>query len=318
AEEAMEETLQMLGIYEEMARDVAAIPVIPGEKSERERFAGAERTYTIEAMMGNQWALQSGTSHFLGQNFSKQFDIKFLDEHNNQQFAHTTSWGVSTRMVGAVIMTHGDDKGLRLPPKLAPIQAVIVPIWRKEKEKAEVFEQAEQAFAQLKEAGIRVHLDQRDHLTPGFKYNDWEMRGVPLRIEIGPRDVAKRCVVVARRHLPGKEGKVFDVSMDNLSTQIEAFLDEVQKGLYQQALDFREHNTHSNIENYATFKRVAEEQGGFLKVHWAGSTMDEEKIQEELRITHRCFPAGAQDGPEGRCFYTGKPTQQVAIFARAY
>ncbi|MCB9644545.1 MAG: proline--tRNA ligase [Myxococcales bacterium] len=317
-EEAMEETLKMLDVYVELARDYAAIPVIPGEKSENERFAGALSTFTIEAMMGNAWALQSGTSHYLGQNFSRAFGIQFLDENNVQQLAHTTSWGVSTRFVGAIIMAHGDDKGLRIPPKMAPIQVAIVPIWRKDAERDVVMKQADDVFAQLKQAGIRVKLDTRDHLTPGFKFNDWEMRGVPLRIEIGPKDVEKQCVVVARRHLPGKEGKVFGVSMEGIVGHIEGFLDEVQQGLYQQALDFRNANTHSDIPDLETFKRVAEEKGGFLKVYWAGSNEDEDKIKEDLKFTHRCYPLGEQDGPVGRCFYTGKETRQIAIFARAY
>lgn len=317
-EEAMEETLQMLGVYEEMAVQDAAIPVIPGEKSENERFAGALKTFTIEAMMGNGWALQSGTSHYLGQNFSKAFDIQYLDEDNQRQYAHTTSWGVSTRFVGAVIMAHGDDQGLRLPPKMAPIQVVIVPIWRKNKEREQVMPLAQETFAQLKAAGFRVKLDDRDNLTPGFKYNDWEMRGVPLRVEIGPRDVKKNCVVVARRHLPGKEGKQFDVPVEGLPAQLHTFLQEVHDGLYQQALDFRNENTHEGIEDLDTLRQVHEDKGGFLKVHWAGTNEDEQRIKEELKLTVRCYPLDAQDGPAGRCFYTGKETTRVAIFARAY
>ena len=317
-EEAMEETLQMLHAYEDMAVNDAAIPVIPGEKSENERFAGALKTFTIEAMMGNAWALQSGTSHYLGQNFSKAFDIQYLDENNKQQYVYTTSWGVSTRFVGAIIMAHGDDQGLRLPPKVAPIQAVVVPIWRKEKERKEVEPVAQKVYEQLRAAGIRVKLDDRDHLTPGFKYNDWEMRGVPLRIEVGPRDVKKNCVVIAQRHLPGKAGKVFDISIDGLVGHVNEFFDKVHKGLYDQALAFREENTHEGIEDYDTFKQMAEDKGGFLKVHWAGSNEDEEQVKQDLKFTVRCFPQDAQDGPKGKCFYTGKETNRVAIFARAY
>ena len=264
------------------------------------------------------WALQSGTSHYLGENFSKAFEIQFLNDNNEQQFVHTTSWGVSTRFVGAVIMAHGDDKGLRLPPKLAPIQVVVVPIWRKEKEKEEVMAFANEVLPVLKEAGYRVHFDDRDNVTAGFKYNDWEMRGVPLRVEIGPRDVKQRSVVVARRHLPGKEGKVFGVEFSGLADKIQGFLDEVHQGLYDQALTFREENTHEGIESYEAFKQVAQEKGGFLKVHWAGSNEDEEKIKDDLKFTHRCYPLDDQDGPEGVCFYTGKKTNRVAIFARAY
>lgn len=317
-DEAMEETLQMLDVYEDMAKNDAAIPVIPGEKSENERFAGALNTYTIEAMMGNTWALQSGTSHYLGQKFSKAFDIKFLDEENKQKFVYTTSWGISTRFVGAIIMAHGDDRGLRLPPKMAPIQAVIVPIWRKNKEKEEVMKFAQEAFAKLKKAGVRVKMDDRDHLTPGYKFNHWELRGVPLRIEVGPRDVKQQSVVVARRHIPGKEGKIFGVPMDGIVEKVEGFLQEVQDGLYQQALDFREANTHEGIDSYEGFQEAAKDKGGFFKVYWAGSNEDEDKIKDDLKYTIRCYPRDAQNGSVGRCFYTGKETSRVAIFARAY
>ncbi len=317
AEEAMEETLQMLDIYTDMAVNDAAIPVIPGEKSENERFAGALRTFTIEAMMGNGWALQAGTSHYLGENFARAFDIKFSDENNELRYVHTTSWGVSTRFVGAVIMVHGDDKGLRLPPKLAPIQVVIVPIWRKEKERDKVEGLSKKVFSMLKEAGIRVKIDDRDQYKPGYKFNDWEMRGVPLRIEIGPRDVESDSVVVARRHLPGKEGKVFGVAVDGLVDKIRDFLGEVHDGLYQQALKFREENTHT-AESYEEFKQIAQEKGGFIKVYWDGSNEDELKIKEELKFTLRCFPKDSQGEEKGRCFYTGRETSRVAIFARAY
>ncbi|TNE44509.1 MAG: proline--tRNA ligase [Deltaproteobacteria bacterium] len=318
AEEAIEETMQMLGVYEEMARDDAAIPVIPGEKSAIERFAGAVSTYTIEAMMGNGWALQSGTSHYLGENFSRAFDIKFLGDNNEQQYAHTTSWGVSTRFVGAVIMAHGDDQGLRLPPKMAPIQVAIVPIWRKAKEEAEVMGLANEVFQTLKQAGIRVKLDDREQLSPGYKFNDWEMRGVPLRIEIGPRDVKQNSVVVARRHLPGKEGKIFGVAVESLGDRIPELLQEVHDGLYEQALNFRNENTHDGIEDFDTFIHTAQDKGGFLKVYWAGNDEDEVKIKEDHKLTVRCYPRDDQGGPKGRCFYTGKETDRIAIFARAY
>lgn len=317
-QEAMEETLQMLGVYEEMAREDAAIPVIPGEKSEIERFAGAISTYTIEAMMGNGWALQSGTSHYLGENFSRAFDIQYTDENNKQQYVHTTSWGVSTRFVGAVIMAHGDDQGLRLPPKMAPVQVAIVPLWRKNKEEAEVMGLANEVFQTLKNAGIRVKMDDRTHLSPGFKFNDWEMRGVPLRIEIGPRDVKQNAVVVARRHIPGKEGKIFGVDVASLGTRIPELLQEVHDGLYEQALNFREENTHTGFEDLDSFTQAAHDKGGFLKVHWAGTNEDEVKIKEDLKFTIRCYPNADQGGPNGRCFYTGKETNRVAIFARAY
>ena len=229
-EEAQEHTRRMLDVYADFAINDAAIPVIKGIKSDREKFAGAVASYAIEAMMANGWALQAGTSHYLGDNFARAFDIKFLDENNEVRYCHTTSWGVSTRMVGAVIMTHGDDQGLRLPPRLAPIQAVIVPIWRSDDQQSSVLEYASRVEAALKDAGIRTHLDLRADQTPGFKFNDWEMRGVPARIEIGPRDVAQDAVVLARRDRPGKEGKTFGVPVGDIAPRVQGLLDEIQAG----------------------------------------------------------------------------------------
>jgi len=316
-EEAVEETLRMLGVYADFAINDAAIPVIEGKKSEREKFAGAEDSYTIEAMMGNGWALQSGTSHFLGQNFAKAFDIKYLDRNNELQHCWTTSWGLSTRMVGGIIMTHGDDHGLILPPVLAPLQAVIVPIWRKPEESTLIMEAAEQARAQLAASGVRVKLDDRDEVSPGFKFNDWEMRGVPVRVEIGPRDVAKNAVVLARRDRPGKEGKTFGVPAAGLADAVSALLDEVQAGLLQRATEFRNANTHTGIHDYEEFKEVLAEKGGFLRVHWAGSGEDEDRVKEDTKATIRLYPLETEEGA-GRCFYTGKETERIAIFARAY
>ncbi|HUW14550.1 MAG TPA: proline--tRNA ligase [Anaerolineae bacterium] len=316
-EEAVEETLRMLGVYADFAINDAAIPVIQGKKSQREKFAGAVDSYTIEAMMGNGWALQSGTSHFLGQNFAKVFDIKYLDRNNELQHCWTTSWGLSTRMVGGIIMAHGDDQGLILPPVLAPWQVVIVPIWRKEEERTLVLEAAEQARAQLAGGGVRVKMDDRDDVSPGFKFNDWEMRGVPVRIEIGPRDVAKNAVVLARRDRPGKEGKTFGVPADGLVEAVKALLDQVQAGMLQRATDFREANTHTGIRDYEEFKELLAEKGGFLRVHWAGSGEDEDRIKEETKATLRLYPLETEEGA-GRCFYTGKETERIAIFARAY
>ena len=316
AEEAEEETLRMLGVYADFAINDAAIPVIQGKKSEKEKFAGAVDSYTIEAMMGNGWALQSGTSHYLGDNFSRAFDITFADQDNQVQYCHTTSWGVSTRMVGGIIMVHGDDQGLRLPPKMAPVQVVIVPIWRKEKERVAVLQLCDQVQARLADAGVRVKLDLRDDLSPGFKFNDWEMRGVPVRVEIGPRDVKQNAVVLARRDRPGKEGKTFGVPVDDLHVRVVALLDEVQASLLQSATDFREANTH-RVGSLDGFKNVLEEAGGFLRVHWAGTREDEERVQQETRASLRCLPLDAPEG-EGVCFLTGRKTDQVAIFARAY
>ncbi|HQE92934.1 MAG TPA: proline--tRNA ligase [Anaerolineae bacterium] len=312
ADEAMEETMRMLGVYADLATNEAAIPVIPGRKSESEKFAGAVASYTIEAMMKDGKALQSGTSHFLGQNFARAFDIKFLDENNVQQLAWTTSWGMSTRMVGAIVMTHGDDQGLVLPPRLAPLQVVIVPIWRKDEERAAVLEAAQQLHARLKET-LRVELDVREGFTAGWKFNDWEMRGVPLRIEIGPRDVLNRQVMLARRDIPGREGKM-PAAWDGLETTVAAMLTTIQQAIYQKALDFRESHTW-DVRTYDELKEVVE--SGFARAWWAGDAGDEARIKEETKATVRCIPT-AQPGGSGMCVYTGKPATEVAIFGRAY
>jgi prolyl-tRNA synthetase len=315
-EEAEEETQRMLGVYADFAMNEAAIPVIQGRKSEREKFAGAVDSYTIEAMMGNGWALQSGTSHFLGQNFAKAFEIKFLNQSNELDYAWTTSWGLSTRMVGAIIMTHGDDQGLILPPRLAPIQVVLVPIWRKEDERSAVLGLAAQVAVTLKDAGVRVKLDERDELSAGFKFNDWEMRGVPLRIEIGPRDVEQNAVVFARRDLPGKEGKTFGVPVPGVAVAVQEMLAAIQAAMLRRATEFRNANTYS-VRSYEEFKEALESKGGFLRVHWAGTSQDEDAIKEETKATVRCYPFDPPEGT-GTCFYTGKKTDRVAIFARAY
>lgn len=314
--EAEEETRRMLGVYADFAINEAAIPVVQGRKSEREKFAGAVASYTIEAMMGNGWALQSGTSHFLGQNFARAFDIKFLNQANELEYVWTTSWGVSTRMVGAIIMAHGDDQGLMLPPRLAPIQVVIVPIWRKDAERSAVLALSEQVAATLKGAGIRVKLDARDEFNAGYKYNDWEMRGVPLRIEIGPRDVEQNAVVFARRDLPGKAGKTFGVPVAGIVDATQAMLTTIQANMLQRATEFREANTRT-VASYDEFKQVLEGPGGFIRVHWAGAGEDEDRIKAETKATIRCFLLDPPEG-EGICFYTGRKTDQVAIFARAY
>jgi len=315
-QEAVEETIRMLGVYTDFAVNDAAIPVIQGRKSEREKFAGAIDSYTIEAMTGNGWALQSGTSHFMGQNFAKAFDIKFLNQSNELDYAWTTSWGVSTRMVGSIIMAHGDDQGLILPPRLAPFQAVIVPIWRKEVERPSVVEYAGRVADTLKAAGVRVKLDNRDELSAGFKFNDWEMRGVPLRFEIGPRDVEQNAVVLARRDLPGKEGKTFGVPLDGVAEATKDMLTTIQAAILQRATVFRDANTHT-ARNYDEFKQILEGGAGFIRVHWAGASEDEDRIKEETKATIRCFPFDKPEG-EGVCFYTGKRTDRVAVFARAY
>ena len=312
-EEAEEETLSILGQYADFAANDAAIPVVVGRKSEAEKFPGALSSYSIEAMMGDRRALQAGTSHNLGQNFAKAFEVTYLDQNNEMQYCWGTSWGVSTRMVGAIIMVHGDDQGLRLPPVVAPIQVVIVPIFRDEDQKATVFEAAEKVAAQL--SNFRVKVDWREGVTPGFKFNDWEMRGVPLRIELGPRDVESHQVVLARRDIPGKQGKL-QVSQDGLASAVEKTLLDIHNNLFQRAKDFRDENTH-HVETFEDFKETIEEKGGFIRVHWAGTSEDEDAIKEETRATIRCFPLDPHEG-RGRCFFTGEETDRVAVFARAY
>ncbi len=306
-------TLQMLDVYADMAINEAAIPVIRGLKSNRERFAGALRTYTIEAMMGDKKSLQSGTSHNLGQNFAKAFDIQYLDKTNEKAFCWTTSFGLSTRMVGAIIMAHGDEKGLRLPPRLAPIQVVIVPIYKTPEEHTLVLETADRLKRALVDVDIRVKIDDRDE-TPGFKFNDWEMRGVPVRMEIGPRDVANNAVVAGRRDIPGKEGKKV-LSQDNIAVQIRELLTDIQAGLLAQATAFRDANIH-DVTSYDQLKQVVE-AGGFARGWWSGDDAAEVSVKNETQATHRCYPLD-QPGGSGVCFYTGEAATQVALFAKAY
>ncbi len=315
AEEAEAETRQMLDVYYDFAVNEAAVPVIRGVKTEREKFAGAERSYTIEAMMGDKKALQSGTSHNLGQNFAKAFDIQYLDENNELQYAWTTSWGLSTRFVGAIIMTHGDDQGLILPPRLAPIQVVLVPIWKKAAEKEAVLPVARELAARLKETGLRVEVDDTDNRTPGWKFNYWEMKGVPLRVEIGPRDVAKKAVVLARRDVPGREGKIFGVPMEEAPARITQMLDEIQAALLQRATEFRDANIH-DVASYEELKEVVG-AGGWARGWWAGTSEEEARIKEETGVTIRCIPFEQPEG-SGRCLYTGRPAEKVALFAKAY
>lgn len=312
-EEAEFETRQMLDVYTDFAVNDAAVPVIPGEKSPLERFAGADRTLTIEAMMGDGRALQSGTSHNLGQNFAKAFDIKYLDANNSLQYCWTTSWGLSTRFIGAIIMVHGDDQGLILPPRLAPHQVVMVPIYKNDTEKSAVLPVAERIKQELVEAGIRVKVDPREHLSPGFKFNDWEMRGVPVRIEIGPKDVTNNAAALARRDKPGREGKQF-VSQEGLAQTVRELLDTVQEALLDRARRFRDERTYT-VDNYDDFKEAI--KTGFARVWWAGSDAGEQQVQAETKATLRCLPLDQPGGLEV-CFYTGKPADRIAIFGRAY
>ncbi len=313
AEEAEFETRQMLDIYTDVAVREAAIPVIPGKKSDSEKFAGADHTYSIEAMMGDRKALQSATSHNLGQNFAKAFEIRYLDKTGVLQHCWTTSWGLSTRFIGAIIMVHGDDQGLILPPRLAPYQLVIVPIYKNDDEKTSVLECAHRLRKELVAAGIRVKTDEREGSSPGFKFNDWEMRGVPLRLELGPKDVAKNSVVLARRDRPGKEGKTF-ASQQGIAATVVATLEDIQKSLYERALAFRKANTKEPAD-YGEFKAAVE--SGFAFTWWCGNSECEAKIKEETKATMRCIPL-EQPGGQGNCIYCGKSAAEKAIFARAY
>jgi prolyl-tRNA synthetase len=311
AQEAQEETLRMLQVYTDFAYEDAAIPVVPGRKSATEKFAGASASYTIEAMMGDTRALQAGTSHFLGQNFAQAFDIQYLDQNNELQYCWTTSWGVSTRMIGAIIMTHGDDQGLMLPPRLAPIQVVIVPIFRNDAEQAKVMPVVQQLEAALQ--GFRVKVDARTEVTPGFKFNDWEMRGVPVRIEVGPKDVDKGVVTVARRDVPGREGKV-TLSPDQIAAPIGELLNEIHTAMLNRARAFRDAHIQ-DPRDYAEFQEVV--QNGWAYSYWCGDAACEAAIKEDTKATTRCIPAG-QSGGAGRCIRCGQPAAEKAYFARAY
>jgi prolyl-tRNA synthetase len=313
AGDAEAETRQMVEVYTDFALKEAAVPVIPGRKSESEKFAGAEITYSLEAMMGDGKALQFCTSHNLGQNFAKAFEIRYLDKNGVHQHCWTTSWGLSTRVVGAMIMVHGDDQGLIFPPRLAPFQLVIVPIYKTDDEKSSVMECAQKLRKDLVAAGIRVKMDEREGVSPGFKFNDWEMRGIPLRLEIGPKDVAKGSVVLARRDRPGKEGKAF-VEQQGLAASVAQLLEEIQKSLYDRALAFRLANTFEPA-TYDEFKNAVEK--GFAFSWWCGSSECEANIKEETKATMRCIPL-EQPGGSGKCIHCGLPAKEKAIFARAY
>jgi len=309
--EGLAETRQMLDIYADVAENEAAMPVVPGRKSESEKFAGAVQSYSIEAMMGDTRALQAATSHNLGQNFARAFDIRYLDRQNQQQFCWTTSWGFSTRFIGAIIMVHGDDQGLILPPRLAPHQVLIVPIHKDEAERALVLEAVERVRRQLK--AFRVRVDDREGLTPGFKFHDGEMRGVPLRLEIGPKDVAKGTVALARRDRPGKEGRSF-VPQEGLERAVADLLDEIQRAMHQRALAFRRENTQ-RPSDYLAFQRAIE--GGWAEAWWCGEPECEAVIQQDTKATTRNIPLD-QPGGAGSCIRCGKPAKEIAIFARSY
>lgn len=311
AAEAEAETKQMLETYTRFAVDEAAVPVIQGRKSATEKFAGAVHSYSIEAMMGDTKALQAGTSHFLGQNFAKAFNIQYLDVNNNLQYCWTTSWGLSTRFIGAIIMTHGDDQGLVLPPRLAPYQVVIVPIFRNDEEQSKVMPVVEQLKQQLSD--FRIKVDDRTEVTPGFKFNDWEMRGVPLRIEVGPKDVEKGSVMVSRRDIPGRDGKTI-IPQSEISGRVKDLLDEIQKSLLVKATQFRDSHIFEP-KDYEDLKQIVDH--GWAFSWWCGDPACEAKVKEDTKATTRCIPF-EQPGGHGKCVVCGKDATEKVYFSRAY
>ncbi|UXE64995.1 MAG: proline--tRNA ligase [Chryseotalea sp. WA131a] len=311
-EEAIAETEQMLDVYAEFAETFMAMPVIKGRKSEGERFPGAVDTYCIEAMMQDGKALQAGTSHFLGQNFANAFDVNFTNKEGKLEKVWGTSWGVSTRLMGALIMAHSDDDGLVLPPKLAPIHVVIVPIFKNEEELSKISEEANTIAAALRKQGYSVKFDNRENLKPGFKFAEYELKGVPVRIAIGPRDLENKTVEVARRDT--KEKNI--MKMAEIIEAIPTLLDDIQSNIYKKAFAFREQAT-TRVDSYEDFKKVLDDKGGFVMAHWDGTAETESKIKDETKATIRCIPLDAKD-ENGVCVYSGKPSNRRVVFARAY
>ena len=311
--EAEEEVAKILDVYATFAEEFAAVPVLKGRKTEKEKFAGAVYTTCVEALMKDKRALQWGTSHHLGQNFAKAFDVTFQSAAGTREHVWATSWGVSTRMIGGLIMVHGDDKGLKLPPKLAPHQLVIVPIYYSDEERQMVMEKVDEIITELKQ-DVRIKVDDRDNYKPGWKFNEWEMKGVPLRMEIGPRDVAANNVVIARRDKGPKEKMT--VSIDGIKATIQGLLEEIQQAMFDAALAFREENSHK-IDSYDEFKEAIEEKGGFLYAHWCGDSECEQKVQDETKATIRCIPFD-QEGEPGACMCCGKTSERRVPFAKAY
>ena len=311
-QEAVEETEKMINVYAEFAENFMALPVIKGYKSENERFAGALDTYAIEALMQDGKALQAGTSHFLGQNFAKAFDVQFTDKTGKLDYVWATSWGLSTRMIGALIMAHSDNNGLVLPPKLAPLQVVIIPIFRNTGQLDTISVTARKIKAELESAGISVKYDDRDNNTPGYKFADYELKGVPVRIAIGPRDIENGTVEVARRDTLEKK----TLPLTELNSHIGFLLGDIQKNIYDKALKFRSENTFY-VDKWSEFTEILDNQGGFLMAHWDGTAETEEKIKEETKATIRCIPFDSPD-EEGFCIYSGKPSKKRVLFARSY
>ncbi|MEJ1238947.1 proline--tRNA ligase [Chryseolinea sp. T2] len=312
SEEAVKETEQMLDVYAEFAESFMALPVIKGVKTEGERFPGAVNTYCIEAMMQDGKALQAGTSHFLGQNFAKAFDVKFASKESKLDYVWGTSWGVSTRLMGALIMAHSDDDGLVLPPKLAPIHVVIVPIFRNQDELDKITAEVDKISKVLRKQGLSVKFDNRDTQKPGFKFAEWELKGVPVRLAVGPRDLENGTVEVARRDTKQKQV----VKLSEVVTYVPALLEEIQQNIYQRALAFRDSHI-TRVDSYDEFKKLLDDKGGFISAHWDGTTETETAIKEETKATIRCIPLSAIE-ETGVCIYSGKPSTRRVLFARAY
>jgi prolyl-tRNA synthetase len=310
--EAVAETKQMLEVYADFAENFMAMPVLKGVKSESERFAGAEDTYCIEALMQDGKALQAGTSHFLGQNFAKAFDVKFAGKDGKEEYVWGTSWGVSTRLIGALIMAHSDDEGLVLPPKLAPIQVVIVPIFKGEEQLSAVSEVANKLKKELQQLDVSVKFDDRDTSSPGWKFAEYELKGVPVRVAIGPRDIENGTVEIARRDT--KEKQVFKI--EDAVAHIKQLMTDIQENIYKKASDFRKENT-TEVSDFEDFKKVLDTKAGFVMAHWDGTTETEEKIKDETKATIRCIPLDFKE-EAGKCVYSGKPSKGKVVFARAY
>jgi len=311
-EEAVEETRKMINVYSDFAENFMALPVIKGYKSETERFAGAIDTYAIEALMQDGKALQAGTSHFLGQNFAKAFDVQFTDKTGKLDYVWATSWGLSTRMIGALIMAHSDNHGLVLPPRLAPIQVVIIPIYKNDEQLAKITSAVVKIKSQLESRGISVKYDDRDNNKPGWKFADYELKGVPVRIAIGPRDIENGTVEIARRDTLTKEV----IPAETIADHISLLLEDIQKNIYIKASEFKTANTFY-VDKWEDFVNIIENQGGFIMAHWDGTSETEEKIKNETKATIRCIPFNSPE-EEGKCIYSGKPSKRRALFALSY
>lgn len=312
-QEAEEETRKMLDVYATFAEEYMAMPVLKGVKSESERFAGAIDTYCIEALMQDGKALQAGTSHFLGQNFAKAFEVQFLNRENQLEYVWATSWGVSTRLVGALVMAHSDDQGLVLPPRIAPLQVVIVPIYKGQEQKEQIDEKVSAIMAELKKLGISVKYDDNDNARPGWKFAEYELKGVPVRLAIGARDLANNVIEVARRDIKEKQ----TVSLEGIAEHVKTLLNDIQENMFNRAKDYRDSHI-TNADNWNEFVQLLDEKGGFVFAHWDGTAETEEAIKDQTKATIRCIPIDGSGAEEGNCILSGKPSKQRVYFARAY